>query len=316
MTTKKVPSLILSARSTLHAPTFHGTVTAKDERYGPAERNTMARTRRTAAADQGEDDSADAAAGGNEGQPPDAAAALMMLADAAPPGPQPESVSEANAARTAQRHAARAAAEARQQQQAAVNALAEQMASPATTDNGDGGGRSGGVLRLFEENATPSSAAANIGKSNYNSRWIRGAYGQAMLSKMKDRPVICSGSTIGDAVAIEAYLRAMVAQFDTTGCKQVGCDQGMHNYLYYSNSLEGVEGICEVITYKQGQGIVNNLAAMRNSPLRQQGVLVDGNVINWDSSISAVAHQYDRDKELERLIKDRVSIMMAGLDIS
>ena len=187
---------------------------------------------------------------------------------------------------------------------------------PVTTDNGDGGGGSGGILRLYEENATPSSAAANIGKSNYNSRWIRGAYGQAMLSQMKERPVVCSGSTIGDAVAIEAYLRAMVAQFDTTGCKQVGCDQGMHNYLYYSNSLEGVEGIGEIITYKQGEGVVNNLAAMRNSPLRQQGVLVDGNVVNWDNSISAVAHQYDRDKELERLIKDRVSIVMAGLDMS
>ena len=187
---------------------------------------------------------------------------------------------------------------------------------PVTTDNGDGGGRSGGILRLYEENATPSSAAANIGKSNYNSRWIRGAYGQAMLSQMKERPVVCSGSTIGDAVAIEAYLRAMVAQFDTTGCKQVGCDQGMHNYLYYSNSLNGVEGIGEVITYEQGEGVVNNLAAMRNSPLRQQDVLVDGNVVNWDNSISAVAHQYDRDKELERLIKDRVSIVMAGLDMS
>ena len=187
---------------------------------------------------------------------------------------------------------------------------------PLTTDNGDGSGRSGGILRLYEENATPSSAAANVGASNYNSRWIRGAYGQAALSQIKHQPVICSGSTIGDAVAIEAYLRAMVAQFDTTQCKQVGCDQGMHNYLYYSKSLEGVEGIGEVITYKQGEGVVNNLAAMRNSPLRQQGVLVDDKVINWDKSISAVAHQYDRDKELERLVKDRINIMITGLDIS
>ena len=35
-------------------------------------------------------------------------------------------------------------------------------------------------------------------------------------------------------------------------------------------------------------------------------------VVNWDNSISAVAHQHDRDKELERLVKDRVNIMMAG----
>ena len=169
-------------------------------------------------------------------------------------------------------------------------------------------GSGGGVLRLYEENASPSSAAENIGKSSFNSKWISGAYGKQVLDQMRDKPVICSGSTIGDAVAIEAYLRAMISQFDITRCKMKGCDQGMHQVLYYANHLIGVEGIDEIVVSKQGEGEINNLAAMRNSPLREQGVLVNGNIINWgDSSISAVVHQYDRDRQLSRMIKERVN---------
>ena len=102
----------------------------------------------------------------------------------------------------------------------------DDLPKPQAEDLANGGG--GGVLRLYEENASPSSAAENIGKSSFNSKWISGAYGKQVLDQMRDKPVICSGSTIGDAVAIEAYLRAMVKQFDTTRCKMKGCDQGMH----------------------------------------------------------------------------------------
>ena len=182
----------------------------------------------------------------------------------------------------------------------------DDLPKPKGGDSANGSG--GGVLRLYEENASPSSAAENIGKSTFNSKWISGAYGKEVLDQMRDKPVICSGSTIGDAVAIEAYLRAMVAQFDLTRCKMKGCDQGMHQVLYYANHLNGVEGIDDIIVSKQGEGEINNLAAMRNSPLREQGVLVNGNIINWgDSSISAVVHQYDRDKQTSRIIKERIN---------
>ena len=175
-------------------------------------------------------------------------------------------------------------------------------------DNGNSANDDGGVLRLYEENASPSSAAASIGKSSYNSQWISAAYGKQVLDQMRDKPVICSGSTIGDALAIEAYLRAMVAQFDSTRCKKKGCDQGMHQVLYYGNHLNGVQDIREIIVSKQGEGEVNNLAAMRNSPLSEQGVLVNGNIVNWgDRSISAVVHQYDRDKETSKIIKERIN---------
>ena len=70
-------------------------------------------------------------------------------------------------------------------------------------------------LDLFEENF----AAVDIGRSQYNSRWIKSAYGQKVLKTMEKQPVICSGSTMGTQYAIELYSMAMVAQFDKTKCK-------------------------------------------------------------------------------------------------
>jgi len=64
-------------------------------------------------------------------------------------------------------------------------------------------------------------------------------------------------------------------------------------------------------------GVVNNLAAMRNSPLRDQSVLQEGTdlVMNWDGTASPVVHQFDRDKELSRIIQRRVNGMISRLGI-
>jgi hypothetical protein len=119
-----------------------------------------------------------------------------------------------------------------------------------------------------------------------------------------EKPIVCSGSTMGEQVAIESYLRAMVEQFDKTKCKQKGCDQGFHNYLYYSDSLKSVHGIRDVVFFDQGKGIINNLGVLRKKPLKEWGLLDEEfNVLNWDKSLSPVAHQFDRDDELNQFVK-------------
>ena len=65
----------------------------------------------------------------------------------------------------------------------------------------------------------------------------------------------------------------MVAEYDATLCKSKGCDQGFHNYLYYSGKLEtsdghDVEGISKVIVHEQGKGIINKVDAFRDKPLK------------------------------------------------
>ena len=157
-----------------------------------------------------------------------------------------------------------------------------------------------GQLYFFEENAE----ATTIGQSQFNSRWLKTAYGVENVTPFFDKPVVCSGSTMGEQVAIEAYLRAMVVQFDETRCKVKGCDQGFHNYLHYSRGLEGVKGIRSVKLWEQGKGIINNLGLLRDKPLRERGLLKEGTneVLNWNGSISPVAHQFDRDDELKRIV--------------
>lgn len=160
-----------------------------------------------------------------------------------------------------------------------------------------------GLLYLFAENAE----ANTIGGSTFNRNWLITAYGENNVKSYFSFPILCSGSTMGERIAIEAYLRAMVAQFDRTQCKAKGCDQGFHNYLYYSQSLLNMRGIEKVVVYEQGKGIINNLGLLRNKPLREWGIFdtVSGNVLNWDGTVSPVAHQIDRDDELNKVVKER-----------
>ena len=168
-----------------------------------------------------------------------------------------------------------------------------------------------GNLYLFGENHN----ATSISRSNYNRRWITQAYGLEKMKKIADKMVICSGATMGDANAIESYLRVMVKQFDDTKCKATGCDQGFHNYIFYYDLLKDANGIKDVIVFEQGKGIVNNLAAMRTKPLREWGVLDNetNHVLNWDKTISPVVHQFDRDDELKKIMKFKVSKLMEDI---
>merc|ERR1712232_240626 len=103
----------------------------------------------------------------------------------------------------------------------------------------DSSGNSG-LLYFFGE----SIEATNIGKSfQYNYRWIRNAYGDEVAKAVREKPIICYGATMGEKIAIDQYLRAMVAEADETGTVIMGSDQGFHNRLFYSNKLANVDQI-------------------------------------------------------------------------
>jgi hypothetical protein len=83
--------------------------------------------------------------------------------------------------------------------------------------------------------------------------------------------------------------------------------------LYYSGQLGDesgevkARGISKVTVHEQGHGIINNLAALREKPLSDWGLYDAGRevVLNWDGSVSAVAHQYDRDQEVNAMVKKK-----------
>ena len=154
--------------------------------------------------------------------------------------------------------------------------------------NSDPSGQSD-LLYFFGE----SSEASRIGQSvKFNFRWIRAAYGDEIAHFLEQKPIICSGATMGEKIALETYLRAMVAEADETGTVLMGSDQGFHNRLYYSNKLKNADRIHSIVLFDQGAGIVNNLAALRTKNLDEWGngklVEVHGTeyqVKNWDGSI-------------------------------
>jgi hypothetical protein len=147
--------------------------------------------------------------------------------------------------------------------------------------------------------------ATRIGKSKKNRKWLTHAYGAAVAAALRDKPTICSGSTMGEQVAVESYLRAMVSESDETGTKLMGADQGFHNYLYYSNKLAHAETIHSILVQDQGSAIINNLGALRTKELGKwgNGKLIEESqkngrdnirVLNWNGEPSPVVHQFDR----------------------
>lgn len=153
-----------------------------------------------------------------------------------------------------------------------------------------------GRLWFFGENAN----ATRLGKSTKNANWLRNGYGVPVFDAMKEKPTICSGSTMGEAVAMEQYLRALINEKDETEIRMTGSDQGFHNYLYYTHKLANVQAISSLTVWEQGRGIINNLGALRKSPLNEWGNynLTSHDVTNWDGNLSPVVHQWDRDHEL------------------
>jgi len=153
-----------------------------------------------------------------------------------------------------------------------------------------------GLLYFFGENAE----ATRIGISRKNRNWILRGYGEEVLEALKDKPTICSGSTMGEQLAIETYLRALVNEWDETDIMMTGSDQGFHNYLYYSGKLANSASISKLVVWEQGKGIINNLGALRTKEFSEWGFYntETKEVYNWDGTLSPVAHQWDRDKDL------------------
>ena len=155
-----------------------------------------------------------------------------------------------------------------------------------------------GRLYFYGEN----SNATRLGKSPKNTNWLKYGYGIKVLDSLREKPTICSGGTMGEAVAMEQYLRALINEKDETVIRMTGSDQGFHNYLYYSGKLRNVNAISSLTVWDQGRGIINNLGALRKIPLTEWGNynLTTDIVTNWDGKASPVVHQWDRDAELFR----------------
>ena len=153
-----------------------------------------------------------------------------------------------------------------------------------------------GKIWFFGENTN----ATRLGLSTKNINWLKNGYGDVLLNQLKQKPTICSGSTMGERVAIEEYLKAEISEDDETPVRMTGSDQGFHNYLYYSHKLSNVHAIESLTVWEQGKGLINNLGALRIKSLEEWGIYnkETHEVLQWDGSLSPVVHQWDRDSQL------------------
>lgn len=155
-------------------------------------------------------------------------------------------------------------------------------------------------LKVFEENYK----VKNIGKCVFNSLWVGKCFGRPALDALRDKPVLCSGSTLGSFEAIMHYTRTMLHSMDTVQCwkKGIESDQGYQNYLYYNGAFN-LNGH-NATAYRQGEGIINTIGALNGHrvPKEMKGPLdthwhardKDGWIVNYDGSRSACVHQWDR----------------------
>lgn len=79
---------------------------------------------------------------------------------------------------------------------------------------------------LFDDVEKENTRATRLGLSVKNRKWLERGYSVGLSLIMKDKPTICSGSTMGEQIAMEAYLRAIINEWDETGILMKGADQG------------------------------------------------------------------------------------------
>lgn len=117
----------------------------------------------------------------------------------------------------------------------------------------------------------------------FNATWLRDLYGEEGLRQLGDRPVSCSGVTVGPREPMLAYLRAMATELDRHLIPLGPHDQAVHNRLLATGALPWVEAV------PNGTGRVLTMGAL--GEVRRDH---DGGVLNADGSRPPVLHQYDR----------------------
>lgn len=150
-----------------------------------------------------------------------------------------------------------------------------------------------GRLRFYVEEP-PNT----IGSCPNNSRWIREYFGEETLQSLATRPIICSGTTLGDYEAILTYLEKFILTLhQSRSLMRVGVDQGIHNYLAYTE-LQSLVTLCpnrtaEVLT-------MGLMPREENFARNSAGQLIDGN-----GNPYAVLHQFDRHEALREELFSR-----------
>lgn len=130
----------------------------------------------------------------------------------------------------------------------------------------------------------------------HNAHWIRTHLGEDALDAVRDEPISCSGTTVGDRDAILGYLEMLTARLlpFAGGERMAGYDQGVHNVLLHTGKLPG-------LTLHDNTGPILTLGYTRGEPARNN----NGQVLNESNEPAFLVHQYDRKSELFQHVRQR-----------
>lgn len=124
------------------------------------------------------------------------------------------------------------------------------------------------------------------------SKWIRRGYGPEVLDEMREKEVICAGTTLAPVAIMQAYLQRLIREFTAVRNVYNCADQALHNVLIYRGQ---VGPVTKNYNFK---GPILTVGTEANYLLNSQGAL-----INEDGNVIPVVHQYDRHEELVNLLQ-------------
>ena len=138
----------------------------------------------------------------------------------------------------------------------------------------------GDTLCCFAE----SEGIVIAGTPNDTAGWIELGFGTEERIKLSQRPIICSGVSIGSAPRILEYLETFMntlVERDVPAAMP-SIDQAIHNYLIYENLLPAIT------VYRNNDGPVLTLG------LEDKVFYANGVIKNSSGQVPHMVHQYDR----------------------
>ncbi|MGI6091616.1 MAG: hypothetical protein GX348_11485 [Veillonellaceae bacterium] len=122
-----------------------------------------------------------------------------------------------------------------------------------------------------------------------NTRWILAKFGSHIFQAICGFPIICSGTTIAPVDLMCSYLDKMVTCIFLQGGYFQLIDQGVHNYLLYTNQ------VTPAAFADNSAGIFLTLAL---EDLDQITINPQNKIVTQNNPVAAIVHQYDRHKDL------------------
>jgi len=130
-----------------------------------------------------------------------------------------------------------------------------------------------------------------------NSGWILDLFGSAALEELKQKVVLCSGTTVGRTHAITRYLSVMndyvtkvEDEFHQRFGNLGGIDQGIHNYIYYKNQLSDLT----VKTMHNNENLFYTIGHVAGDDKNRPFLNDESHFINENGQLCYCVHQYDR----------------------